>query len=200
VRPPSVPTATLRGVIWDAHFGVADDRWMRRLRASDTTYHHVGSTLGPGSDADGVRHEDRLRVGTGPAALAAARTALRSWRPQRSLGATVAPAGVAPDLGETVALGFGVGWARYLVPTRIVAVVDEPERYGFAYGTLPGHPERGEELFLAEMAANGDVVVTIRVDATPAPALRPIGFVVRPLQRAAVRRYLRAVARHVGSS
>jgi uncharacterized protein (UPF0548 family) len=32
------------------------------------------------------------------------------------------------------------------VPCRVVYVLDEPERRGFAYGTLPGHPESGEEL------------------------------------------------------
>jgi hypothetical protein len=25
---------------------------------------------------------------------------------------------------------------------RVVAVIDEPDRFGFAYGTLPDHPER----------------------------------------------------------
>ena len=30
----------------------------------------------------------------------------------------------------------------------MVYVVDEPDRRGFAYGTLPGHAESGEELFL----------------------------------------------------
>jgi uncharacterized protein (UPF0548 family) len=30
---------------------------------------------------------------------------------------------------------------------RVVYVVDEPQHFGFAYGTLPGHPEQGEEPF-----------------------------------------------------
>ena len=33
---------------------------------------------------------------------------------------------------------------------RVVYVVDEPGRFGLAYGTLPGHVERGEERFLVE--------------------------------------------------
>jgi uncharacterized protein (UPF0548 family) len=32
-------------------------------------------------------------------------------------------------------------------PCRVVYVIDEPDRRGFAYGTLPGHAETGEELF-----------------------------------------------------
>ena len=36
------------------------------------------------------------------------------------------------------------------VPARVVYVIDEPLRKGFAYGTLPGHPETGEEAFIVE--------------------------------------------------
>jgi uncharacterized protein (UPF0548 family) len=40
-----------------------------------------------------------------------------------------------------------VGWGRLGVdaPVRVVYVIDEADRQGFAYGTLPGHPESGEE-------------------------------------------------------
>jgi uncharacterized protein (UPF0548 family) len=31
---------------------------------------------------------------------------------------------------------------------RVVAVADEPDRCGFAYGTLPGHAVCGEEAFV----------------------------------------------------
>ena len=38
---------------------------------------------------------------------------------------------------------------------------DEPQSAGFGYGTLPGHPERGEEAFEVEMGADGRVFLTI---------------------------------------
>lgn len=41
---------------------------------------------------------------------------------------------------ETVILLLGVGPLRLVVPTRVVAVIDEPDQYAHAYGTLPGHP------------------------------------------------------------
>ena len=44
-----------------------------------------------------------------------------------------APTAVAAPIGPLTAVAV----------CRIVAVVDEPDRYGFAYGTLPGHTERG---------------------------------------------------------
>jgi uncharacterized protein (UPF0548 family) len=36
-------------------------------------------------------------------------------------------------------------------------VIDEPRRFGFAYGTLPGHVEAGEERFLVEWLADDAV-------------------------------------------
>lgn len=45
---------------------------------------------------------------------------------------------------------------------RVVYVVDEPNRCGFAYGTLPGHPESGEEFFGVRFdAADGTVYAQI---------------------------------------
>ena len=47
-------------------------------------------------------------------------------------------------VGSEVIVGIGPVQA----PCRVVYVVDEPDQRGFAYGTLPGHAESGEELFL----------------------------------------------------
>lgn len=178
--------------------GAVDDADLARLRACAPSYDHVGSTLH--ADGHPGRYESSVPLGNGDDVLRAARGALRSWVPQRSIGASIRPHGVRPDLGETLVIGLGVGRMRLLVPNRIVAVVDEPDRYAFAYGTLPGHPERGEELFLVRRHDDGEVVLTIRVDAGPAPTRERAGAVVRPLQRAALRRYLAAVVAHVRSS
>jgi Domain of unknown function (DUF1990) len=45
----------------------------------------------------------------------------------------------------------GAIWSRSAAPCRVVCVVDEAgptSKFGFAYGTLPGHVESGEERFL----------------------------------------------------
>ena len=52
--------------------------------------------------------------------------------------------------GTTLVMRFRALGLRWLLPTRIVYVLDESEpnpRYGFAYGTLPGHVERGEACY-----------------------------------------------------
>ena len=39
----------------------------------------------------------------------------------------------------------------------VLDVVEDDRRRGFVYGTLPGHPEQGEESFSVEQAADGTV-------------------------------------------
>ncbi|KQO65045.1 DUF1990 family protein [Curtobacterium sp. Leaf261] len=53
-------------------------------------------------------------------------------------------------------------------PVRVVAVYDEPDRKGFAYGTLDGHPVSGEESFVVERTTDGSVWLQIRQFSQPA--------------------------------
>ncbi len=53
------------------------------------------------------------------------------------------------------------------VVCRVVDVVDQPDRCGFVYGTLPNHPEQGEESFIASRSANG--VLTFEIVAVSRP-------------------------------
>jgi uncharacterized protein (UPF0548 family) len=50
----------------------------------------------------------------------------------------------------------------------VVRTVDEADRAGFAYGTLPGHPEQGEESFFVERSSGGETTFTIRSFSRPA--------------------------------
>ena len=87
-----------------------------------------------------------------------------------------------------------VGFA--IATCRVVGVVDEPDRWGFAYGTLPAHPESGEELFVVERRPeDGDAVVfRITVFWRPHELLTRLGApVARILQRRATLAYLDAM-------
>ncbi len=67
---------------------------------------------------------------------------------------------------------------------------------GYAYGTLPGHPESGEECFTVRLTEGGDVVVAIRVFSRLAtPAARAVPPVARLVQGLATRRYLSSLRR-----
>jgi len=73
-------------------------------------------------------------------------------------------------------------------------VIDEPDRKGFAYGTLPGHPERGEESFVVERRPDESVWLTIRSFSRPANrwfwAAYPL---LRMMQAIFTERYKRAL-------
>jgi uncharacterized protein (UPF0548 family) len=74
--------------------------------------------------------------------------------------------------GAAVALVLGGSRIGLVLPCRVVHVVDEPRRRGFAYGTLPGHPEQGEESFMVRHEPDGSVVLRIAACSWPA---RPSG-------------------------
>ena len=64
--------------------------------------------------------------------------------------------GVFPDGQEivtsaTVVVILGTPIVALAMPCRIVSVIDGQTRWGFAYGTLPGHPEQGEEAFIVSI-------------------------------------------------
>ena len=85
-----------------------------------------------------------------------------------------------------------------LAAARIVWTVDEPDRRGFGYGTLPLHPESGEEAFVIERGADGAVLFVITAFSRPATALTRLGGPVgRRVQAAVTRRYLRGMQRAV---
>lgn len=78
---------------------------------------------------------------------------------------------------------------------RVVYLIEEAERVAFAYGTLPGHPERGEERF--EVALDSDAV-RFRLTAFSVNAgllARLGGPVSRAVQRRVNDRYLAAAGR-----
>ena len=74
-------------------------------------------------------------------------------------------------------------------------MIDEPDRQGFTYGTLPGHPESGIEQFTVTRTATGLVRVHLDAVSRPATWYARLGApVTRLAQEIATRRYLRALS------
>ncbi|MFC5501873.1 DUF1990 family protein [Lysinimonas soli] len=95
--------------------------------------------------------------------------------------------------GDTALLKWRLWPAK--IPARVVYVIDEPDRKGFAYGTLPGHPERGEEAFVVERRADDSVWLVIRAFSRPANAFFWAAYpALRLLQAVFTDRYKRALA------
>lgn len=95
-----------------------------------------------------------------------------------------------------VLMRWGLGALSLKMPCRVLEVLDERGRRGFTYGTLPGHPEAGEERFLLQHLDDGRIVFTITASSRPASALAKFaGPVSRAAQRFMIQRYLRALDR-----
>ncbi len=97
---------------------------------------------------DGYDHDfAALELGRGQATFLAARTALSHWA-EFDTGWTDLYWPQTPlEPGRTVAVVARSCGLRFLNACRIVYVIEEPRRFGFAYGTLPVHAESGEERF-----------------------------------------------------
>ena len=148
------------------------DTFLAELNRSELSYDPVGLSFSVDTQ--------RVSVGRGRAAFEVATTALMSWR-------------MFPDWTEvhpqntTAREGLVVGvLARHLGfwslnGCRVVQRMEEADRRGFAYGTLPDHVERGEERFLVELdAQTGEVWYEIRAVSRPRAALAWLGY---PLSR-----------------
>lgn len=163
------------------------------LLEADLTYAEVGGTRG--DLPVGYQHLCRsLVVGIGDECFREASTTLLEWRMHRRAGVSVRASN--ESVTEGVVAVLRLGWGRFGVnaPVRVVYVIDEEQRKGFAYGTLPGHPERGEEAFVLELRDGGEVAFTISAFSRPASLLgRAGGPIGRAVQRWAIHRYLHAV-------
>jgi uncharacterized protein (UPF0548 family) len=117
-----------------------------------------------------------------------------SWQMHRCAGLTVHAAPGPIDVGTVAVLSLGVGPVAVRAPVRVVRVVAEPSRRGFAYGTLGGHPESGEESFMIDLGDDEAVTLTITAFSRPASLLaRASGPVGTFIQSWITDRYLGAL-------
>jgi uncharacterized protein (UPF0548 family) len=164
-------------------------------RGLEFTYSEVGATNTTPPSGYKIDH-NRIQLGHGEATYKRAIEALKKWR-QFDLGwVTVVPRGVAVEVGATVAVkarAFGT-WS--LSAARVVYVIDEPRRFGFAYGTLPDHVECGEERFTIEWLADDSVWYDILAFSKPRhPLVRLSAPLARLLQKRFARESLLRVQR-----
>ncbi|HWC35583.1 MAG TPA: DUF1990 domain-containing protein [Mycobacteriales bacterium] len=142
------------------------------------------------------RFETTIKIGHGDQCWATSREAVMSWAVKTRSGFKVKGGPARAVEGHDYELVFRVGALAVREPVRVVAVVDERERCGFAYGTRPGHPVSGEEAFIVHRDSTGAVHLTLRSLTMPATGRRRVAF---PLfvaaQPAFRRRYLRALTR-----
>lgn len=160
------------------------------------TYEPVGVSLG-GPVPAGFRRQRWTTRLVGDEAFERAAAAIRRWEVQRGSGLTVVADGDFA-IGTNVAITASLPIGYVDVTCRIVAVIDEADRFGFVYGTLPVHPEQGEEAFVVNRAADRSVTFSVEAVSRSAYRLgRLASFLPDLLQDQANQRYLRAIERAV---
>ncbi|NIH80445.1 DUF1990 family protein [Amycolatopsis viridis] len=157
------------------------------------TYAEVGGTRG--ALPAGYRHLRRHRVlGQGRDRFEEAAAALLHWEVQKRAGLRVDTAADTVTEGAVAHLRLGPRPLRMTAPVRVVYVLDEDRRRGFGYGTLPGHPESGEEAFVVELGLAGTVTFRITAFSRPASLLtRLAGPVAHLAEGVMTNRYLQAL-------
>ena len=168
----------------------------KRLARGGLNYPVIGSTQ------DGVPPEGfpclvtQTYLGEGSETYHAVARGILTWELQRRSGLRVRSESDAVVPGARVVSGFGVGPFRINAPCEVVWVRQPapgagPQSAGFGYGTLPGHPARGEEAFEVMIDAQGAVFLKITAFSRPSNWFYAAGgLLTRAAQRHVTSRYI----------
>ncbi|WP_030253456.1 DUF1990 family protein [Streptomyces violens] len=130
-------------------------------------------------------------VGHGRAVFERAGEAITAFRMHRAAGVRIRAGAEVAEPGVPVESGLGVGPLRITAPCRVVWSTYDSDRIGFGYGTLEGHPECGEESFVAELRSDGSVWFTVTAFSRAASWYTRLAGPLVPV-------FQRAYARHCG--
>ena len=179
-------------------------RFIAEQAKLDFSYSAVGATAAT-PPAGFVVDRTRIKLGEGEAVYESASAALRRWDHFKLGWVDVWSPETPVEAGEVVAVmgrALGLWWLNCC---RIVYVVNETgpiRKFGFAYGTLPGHVESGEERFVIEWnQGDNSVWYDILAFSRPSQVLIRLGSpIVRRLQKRFGRDSAAAVFRSVNGA
>ena len=137
------------------------DRFLAAAAQSQYSYPEVGATMdGAIPKTYNVDH-NRVLLGKGEALFHKAAFAFRDWKMFDLGWVRVYPAAPSTSIGENVAVIARWSGLYFVNACRIVDTIHEHvplARFGFVYGTLQEHAERGEERFQVEWNRHTDEV------------------------------------------
>lgn len=156
-------------------------------RNRDFTYSAVGATSSIPPAGFVVDHT-RIQLGKGQHVFDAAKAAIKRWEHFQLGWVEVSSRDIPIEKGQVVGVMARIFGLWCLNACRIVSVIDETgdiSRYGFVYGTLPGHVESGEERFQVEWRQDDDTVwYDILAFSRPNHFLTRLGYpMVRRIQK-----------------
>jgi uncharacterized protein (UPF0548 family) len=161
------------------------EKFLNEQKKLDFSYTFVGATQpDKNSSPPGfTRDHNRIQLGTGETTFRKAVEAIKNWKAY-ALGWTQIYPNLQPEQGQTFCVAVNHFGFYSLSSLRIVYVVDEPKRFAFAIGTLPGHVEKGEERFMVEWLPDDRVYYDLLAFSRPQHPLVYLGYpVARQLQK-----------------
>ena len=157
---------------------------LRRLETARELPTSYGPPLNTQAGPDGlrvprgfVRDHSRSQIGRGAAAFEVAKSAFRRWEHFNLGWVRIANPEAPIKPGQIIAMEshtLGLWTVNF---SRILYAIDEPQRFGYGYGTTAMHVERGEERFLLEFdAISGAVTYELLAASRPAHWMVWLGY------------------------
>ena len=203
ILPIPVTTATGPNLAQMFLLTKPNEQGIRQFLSSqqDQPFSYPDADIASGEAPSGyTRDHNRIKLGEGANLFRNAVGALRRWE-MFDIGWLQLCWPDAPiEIGTTVAVLADLRCFWSLNACRIARVFDEEgdvRRYGFAYGTLPDHVERGQESFIVEWNHTDDSVwYDLAAYSRPNQLLAKLGYpVTRALQKRFVRDSMQAMLR-----
>jgi uncharacterized protein (UPF0548 family) len=163
----------------------AIEAFLTAQRKQTFSYPEVGATRRQTPPGYTIDH-NRVCLGRGAEIFRRATELLNDWRMFDLGWVEVFPKSMRIESDATVAVlvhHFGI-WS--LNAARVIYVLEEARRYGFAYGTLQDHAEQGEERFSIEWSSDDSVWYDLFAFSRPRQWQARIG---RPISRMLQKRF-----------
>lgn len=162
--------------------------WLKKRKPDGLSYPFPEITKHENNFPGYDRDKNQVYLGTGEEVYQTACKALSEWKMfPSSWTKTYAPF-QGFQVGEEVAVLFKMFGLWWWNSCRIIYVLEEENRFGFAYGTLESHVEKGEEIFYVERNKQGEVYYKVEAFSCPNKWFTQIGY---PVARAWQRRFVR---------
>lgn len=141
--------------------------WLEKRKGESHSYPEVGGSKAPEFPSGYDHDRNEVNIGQGRADFEAGAEALKHWKMFPASWTKVLPSPIEWEAGKEVAVMFRLFGLWWWNSCRIVYVIDEPNKKGFAYGTLDSHVEKGEEIFFIEMEPDGSVWYRVQAFSQP---------------------------------
>ncbi|MCP4440048.1 MAG: DUF1990 domain-containing protein [Aureispira sp.] len=174
------------------------ETWTAKRKGEALSYQHPKATLEKEFPKGFDHDRNKCLLGKGDAIFELAKEGIRNWIIFPKAWIINHPTPLPLEVGQEVAVVFNMLGAWWFNSCRIQYLIEEPNRFGFAYGTLLSHVEKGEEVFWIEKRANGEIWYNIQAFSQPHYWwVKPFKPLVRAYQRKFVRESCRDMQAYV---